>query len=458
MARPDDGRRIRHRTTGAAALAAALACAFGAATALAEPSAVEGARPAQAQAAAQAPSKAPIAIEARLREAGSRARLEFDLSENVAVEAFALDEPDRIVVELPEVNFQIDPAIGRPAAGRRGAKGKAEGLVESFRFGQFAPGKSRIVIDLARPAKIERATVASIAGGKPARLTLELVGATREAFRAGLRAPEASRAAAAGPAPERKPGEKPMVIIDPGHGGVDSGAFGRSGLVEKDIVFEFARELAKRLEAGGKLRVTMTRESDAFVALDERVRIARGAGAALLVSVHADSLKQAAGVAGATVYTVSERASDAEAERVAESENAADRAAGADQTEASGEVADILFDLTRRETRAFAHLYSRSLVGYLGRATRLNKNPNRSAGFKVLKAPDVPSVLLELGYLSSEKDAQAMASPEWREKTTQAVAKSIETFLADPARAAEAGPGAGPAVAASGVAGAPQRR
>ncbi|MBL8586944.1 MAG: N-acetylmuramoyl-L-alanine amidase, partial [Methylobacteriaceae bacterium] len=138
--------------------------------------------------------------------------------------------------------------------------------------------------------------------------------------------------------------------------------------------------------------------------------------------------------------------------------NAADRAAGAEAVETSGDVADILFDLTRRETRAFAHLYSRTLVGYLGKATKLNKNPSRSAGFKVLKAPDVPSILLELGYLSSEKDAQAMASPEWRERATRAVAQSIEAFLADPARAAEATPAVATSEAAAGVAEAPRPR
>lgn len=457
MERPADGgrkfgARIRAALIRTALAAAAFACALA-------PARAEAPTPESKPAAAAKPG-APIAVEARLREAGTRARLEFDLSEETPVTAFALAEPDRIVVELPEVNFQIDPAVGRAPGGRRGVRGKAEGLVESFRFGQFAPGKSRIVIDLARPARIERATAQSIAGGKPARLTIELSAATAEQFRANVR-PAAAPPASAGVAPPpAAPGQKPLVIIDPGHGGVDSGAYGRSGLVEKDVVFEFARDLARKIEAGGKLRAAMTRESDVFVSLDERVRIARASGAALLVSVHADSIKDAAGVAGATVYTMADRASDAEAARIAESENAADRAAGADLTESAGDVADILSDLTRRETRAFAHLYARSLVGYLSKATRLNKNPNRSAGFKVLKAPDIPSVLLELGYLSSEKDAQAMASPEWREKATQAVARSVEAFFAEPGtRQTEAVDATTTStVAGRGVAAPPQRR
>ncbi len=423
MAEPAGGRRSIAAFARAALAVAALCCV-----------------PVRAETpAAGAKPGAPIAVDARLREAGARARLEFDLSEEVKIDAFALAGPDRIVVELPEVNFQIDPSLGRPSGGRRGVRAKGEGLVESFRFGHFAQGKSRIVVDLARPARIERASVASIAGGKPARLTIELGAVSRETFQAAVRPASAPAPAAAASSPPSGAGQKPLVIVDPGHGGVDSGAYGRSGLIEKDVVFEFSRDLVRRIEANGRLRATMTREADVFVSLDERVRIARASGAALLVSVHADSIKDAAGVAGATVYTVADRASDAEAARIAESENAADRAAGADQTESAGDVADILSDLTRRETRAFAHLYARSLVGYLSKTTRLNKNPNRSAGFKVLKAPDIPSVLLELGYLSSEKDAQAMASPEWRDKATQAVARSVEAFFADPgARQGEA--------------------
>ncbi|MBK9082112.1 MAG: N-acetylmuramoyl-L-alanine amidase [Rhizobiales bacterium] len=414
----------------------------------------------------------PVAVDARMVEANGRTRLEFDLSRSVAATAFVLADPDRVVVELPEVNFHLDPAVGRPGGAlkaRPGAHARSGRLIESYRFGHFAAGRSRIVIDLGRPARIERAAAEPIGEGGLARLVVELSPESREGFRAAAAraAPRAERpagqaaAASKGEAGKGEAGKgeagKPLVVIDPGHGGVDTGASGVSGLVEKEVVFDFARDLARKLRATGQFRVAMTRETDVFVPLDERVTIARGAGAALLVSIHADSIKQAAGVAGATVYTVSDRASDAEAARVAESENSADRAARVDATEASGEVADILFDLTRRETRAFAHLYSRTLIGYLGKATKMNKNPARSAGFKVLKAPDVPSVLLELGYLSSEKDAQALASPEWRDRATTSVSQSISAFLARGGER-EAGAEAAGAVATSAVAEGSQRR
>ena len=341
--------------------------------------------------------------------------------------AFVLSDPDRVVVELPEVAFRVEPDR------RAGAKG----LVRSYRYGQFAQGRSRVVIDLARPAKIVRAEAATFSrdGLGPARLTIALAPDSREAFRAAARRNAAlaqETGSPALPAPERS--EKPVVVIDAGHGGVDSGAISHAGgdreILEKTVVLDFARDLSAALEADGRFKVIMTRSSDVFVALEDRVRLARSASAALFVSIHADSLRSAQGVSGATVYTVSDRASDAEAARIADSENAADREAGVDSTETSGDVADILFDLTRRETRAFAHLFSRDLVARMSKATTMHKIPNRAAGFKVLKAPDVPSVLIELGYLSSDKDVKAMTSPDWRARSAQAVAEAIRAFMA----------------------------
>jgi N-acetylmuramoyl-L-alanine amidase len=224
---------------------------------------------------------------------------------------------------------------------------------------------------------------------------------------------------------------KPVIVLDPGHGGVDVGAMGRQHAVEKSVVLDFAKALATRLRAGGQYKVVMTRDDDTFVPLGERVRIARRQGAALFVSIHADTLSGGGdSVQGATVYTVSDRASDAEAARVAESENKADAAAGVEAKEEAGDVNDILFDLTRRETRAYSHVFAHSLTQYWKVAARLNKNPSRSAGFVVLKAPDVPSVLLELGYLSNDQDAGQLTSPVWRDKAAEQVARAIDAFFA----------------------------
>ena len=221
---------------------------------------------------------------------------------------------------------------------------------------------------------------------------------------------------------------KPVIMIDPGHGGIDRGAVVK-GLIEKELVFDFAKAVAAKLDADGRFKVVMTRDDDNFVPLSERVRMARDGNAALFLSIHADTLSEAADVSGATVYTVSDRASDREAARVAEKENQSDAAAGLDQSGDDSNVSGILFDLTRRETRAYSQFFARTLVNYWRITGRLNKNPRRSAGFRILKAPDVPSVLLELGYLSNEKDGLALNSAHWRDKASSQVAEAIDAFF-----------------------------
>lgn len=372
----------------------------------------------------------PMALAAHLERGEAGTRLSFDLSVALAANAYVLEGPDRIIVDLPEVNFQIDPAVGR-------LRGEAGGLVRSFRFGLFAPGRSRIVIDLAAPASLLKVSTESIAGGDPSRLTIELVRSDRAAFHK-----VAAAAAAVLPAADAAPARpastpdttgalpRPVIVIDPGHGGIDPGASGLGGVVEKNVVFDFATVLADKLRATGRYAVVMTRDGDTFVSLGDRVRIARDANAALFVSVHADTLSVSGAVTGATVYTASDRASDAEAARVAELENRADAVAGIEAAPMPSGVNDILFDLTRRETRTYAHMFQRTLVGYWEKIARLNKNPERAAGFKVLQAPDVPSVLLELGYLSSDRDVKALTSPDWRNGATGSVIAAIDSFFA----------------------------
>jgi N-acetylmuramoyl-L-alanine amidase len=226
-------------------------------------------------------------------------------------------------------------------------------------------------------------------------------------------------------------------VIDPGHGGVDVGAAGKHGELEKSIVFEFAKTLKATIESQGRLRVLLTRSDDVFIALDDRVRFARQHGAALFLSIHADTLGSP-NVEGATVYTVASRASDAEAAKIAQNENFADQSAGLDQKAEAEEIGDILFDLTRRETRALARDFSASLVSKWREAGSLNKNPSRSASFVVLKAHDVPSALLELGYLSSAKDLANLVSPEWRERAARTTVDAINAYFSARDNAARA--------------------
>jgi N-acetylmuramoyl-L-alanine amidase len=221
-----------------------------------------------------------------------------------------------------------------------------------------------------------------------------------------------------------------VVAIDPGHGGVDNGTQS-SGQTEKDLVLAFGLALRDRLEKGGKYHVVMTRTDDTFIPLNDRVRIARSQSAALFVSIHADALPKAEGDAqGATIYTLSDKASDAEAERLAEAENRADAIGGVNLTDEPTEVADILIDLAQRETRTFSNRFARLLMGEMKNVARLHKRPLKSAGFRVLKAPDVPSVLVELGYVSNKGDLEHLASESWRNRTAGSMAQAINAFLA----------------------------
>jgi N-acetylmuramoyl-L-alanine amidase len=300
------------------------------------------------------------------------------------------------------------------------------------------------VIDLAQPACVAKVETRRLVRNGPAsRLTLELKACAAAAFAAAAldHAPPPAETAAA-PAPAVAKSGLPVIVLDPGHGGIDGGAFGVDGAIEKTLVYDFAEALRMRLEASGRYRVVMTRVGDQYVSLEDRVAKGRAAGAALFVSIHADTLRQARSVAGTTVYTCSDRASDAEAQRIAERENDADRLAGEEKKKAADPgVADILFDLERRETRASAHKFSHGLVARLADAGGLNRNPERSAGFVVLKAPDFPSVLVELGFLSNAQDVANLKTPAWRDKTAEAMRTAIDGFFGYAAPA--------PAVAAS---------
>jgi N-acetylmuramoyl-L-alanine amidase len=384
---------------------------------------------------------APVAVAARLSQDQGGAKLVFDLSRIVAASASALASPNRIVVDMPEVNFQLDPSVGRVAALRD------DSLVKDFRFGLLAAGKSRIVVDLARTACPADVSTRPIVDGAPAaRLTIDLKPCDPSAFAALVRSPPVSAASA----PDAPTLAQPRVIVlDPGHGGVDGGANGLGGVQEKTLVFEFCTELKRQLDATKRYRVVMTRDADQYVDLDDRVDLARAANAALFISVHADALSEDADVSGSTVYTVADRASDAEAARIAARENAADRDPGGRKRQDDPDVADILFDLRRRETRTFAHIFSRGLVESLRGAAKLNHNPERSAGFVVLKAPEFPSVLVELGYLSNPQDVRSLTSPEWRAKAAGAMVNAIDSFFSGTEKPTTA-PSGEPGIALSG--------
>jgi len=230
--------------------------------------------------------------------------------------------------------------------------------------------------------------------------------------------------------PPRDAKAKPLLVIDPGHGGIDPGASGLKGEAEKDIVLAVAKAMKAIIEQDGRIEVQLTREDDRFIALGERVAFGRARGAALFVSLHADSLSGEKDVRGASVYTLSDRASDANAARAAEKENRADLLAGVDVTEEQREgVDDILFDLARRETRLFSQIVARRSVAALESGSRVHKTPLRSAGFRVLRAPDMPSILVELGYLSNPDDLAALSSDAGRNQLAKSLGRALVDFM-----------------------------
>jgi N-acetylmuramoyl-L-alanine amidase len=418
-----------------------LRCALLCAAALLYSGATAG-RAAESQSSDQA-SNPPVASDVRLAGDVNQTRFILDLDKTIQFRAFTLADPYRVVVDIPQVSFQLPAGAG--SAGR--------GLIKAFRYGLVMPGGSRIVFDLTGPARIKNSYVLDAANGQPPRLVVELEEVDRTTFvqslgadsRPELRPAIADAADTAVPVtaaiaakPATPVDSRPVIVIDPGHGGIDNGT--QSGSEnEKTLVLGFGLALRDRIEKTGKYRVVMTRSDDTFIPLADRVRIARNESAALFVSIHADALPRHEGDAqGATIYTLSDRASDAEAGRLAEAENKADAIGGVNLTEEPTDVADILIELTQRETRTFSNRFARLLVGEMKNTARMYKHPLKSAGFKVLKAPDVPSVLIELGYVSNKGDLENLVSESWRSKTVGSIAQAIDAFFAK--RLATAGP------------------
>jgi N-acetylmuramoyl-L-alanine amidase len=365
----------------------------------------------------------PIATDARIGGDESQTRFVLDLSRKIDLHVFTLADPYRLVVDIPQVTFRLPPKAGE--TGR--------GLIKAFRFGLVMAGGSRIVIDLDKPARVEKAFVVDATEAAPARLVLELAATDRENFLRKVVLDQRFAHAQAQPSRDQSssPGDtRPLIVLDPGHGGIDTGTKGPNGQMEKDIVLDFAKRLREKVETGGKYRVLLTRSDDTFVPLAERVRFAREAGAALLISIHADSLPRREGDAqGATVYTLSETATDPAAARLAEQENRADVIAGVDLKDQPDDVADILIDLAQRETKTFSVQFADKLIAVMKRTTRLHKEPVKSAGFRVLRAPDVPSVLVELGYVSNKEDLQSLSSDSWRDRTADSMAAAIDGYF-----------------------------
>jgi N-acetylmuramoyl-L-alanine amidase len=359
----------------------------------------------------------------------ARTRIVMQLDDDAPLNWFLLRSPHRLVVDLPQTSFAIVPDDLKP-----------RGLVTNVRYGKISDDHSRMIFTAKGPFTVDGISVVKNESSPGYRLVADIVASSEADFEAALakQAGGAPKATVAADDPvdvkPTSPGKPFTIVIDPGHGGIDGGAEGVGGTIEKNITLAFGLELRAALEKVGRYRVYMTRDDDRFLPLDERVRIARQDEADLFISIHADTIS-IKGIRGATVYTVSDKASDAAAAAVATRENLSDDLAGVEITEANHDVADILVDLIRRETHSFSIRFARSLVGQLSSSIEMINHPHRFAGFRVLRAPDVPSVLVELGYLSNPKDETELRDPKWRAKAVESMCKAISQFAAARTRA-----------------------
>ena len=332
--------------------------------------------------------------------------LNLHLSQGVPYRVFTLDGPERLVLDFREVDWG---AVDGPALDQ-------SERVTALRMGGFRPGWSRMVVDLDGPYALESADLQLVAQTGHAKLEVVLTPSEAEAFALAVGAPDLPgwEVPKTEEPVQAAPKDGPMLImLDPGHGGIDPGA-DQGGVLEKDLMLLFAIELKELLVRSGDVEVMLTRNSDSFVSLERRVAIAHQAGADLFLSLHADALSEGH-AHGATVYTLSESASDAASAALAERHDRTDILAGIDLSGQDDVVADILIDLARMETQPRADRLAEALrLGIKQRGLKLTGRPMRSAGFSVLKSPDIPSVLLELGFLSSPKDRGNLKNPEWR--------------------------------------------
>lgn len=403
-------------------------------------------------------AKPVTALAARVAGDDSKTRFVTDLTVPVSYSVYVLPNPYRVMIDLPDVSFDLPPNAG----------GEPLGLVRAYRFGPLGNGRSRIVIDATGPVLIGKSFLVKPEAGQPARLVVDLVKTDEKTFMMAHAADQATRpppvksavesgadagaaddaaaTASVAPLPPPKPdnepapaaAERPMpakradgrrvIVIDPGHGGIDPGAVGVRRTREKDVVLAFSRALRDRLKENKNYEVVMTRDDDTFLSLKQRVGVARKNQADLFIAVHADRVRGRM-VRGATLYTLSDKATDAEAEALAQKENRADIIGGIDLATENEEVTDILIELAQRETKHHSIFFAKKAATQLKLVTHVTGKPMRSAGFVVLKAPDVPSVLLELGYLSNKADEALLVSPKWQAEVAKAMVKAIDAYF-----------------------------
>lgn len=355
-------------------------------------------------------------------------RIVLDISEKTAnYRVFTLQDPNRIVVDLPTYKWDPSTAIN----------GK-QSLINTYRYGALDPQTSRLVFETNQAAHVENVFfLPPLSSGKPHRMVIDVAsgaGSMKIFGHNPMDLPDSEIAPSAkidAPSPPITPNPyyKKTVVIDAGHGGKDPGAISKSKIKEKNITLAIAKKLKATLEATGRYNAVLTRDGDYYIKLRQRVAIAREKNADLFISIHADSLHKNS-VRGSSIYTLSENASDKESARLAERENRSDIIAGVSLDEEVDEVANILIDLAMRDTMNQSKMFANLVVKHFQEGgIKLLGNTHRFAGFAVLKAPDVPSILIETGYLSNYRDASLLNSPEHQKKIAQSILSAVDTYF-----------------------------
>jgi N-acetylmuramoyl-L-alanine amidase len=368
---------------------------------------------------AQADAEKPLlAFAARIAGDDARTRIVIDFEEKPEFSVHYVAAPERVVIDLPATAF-----------GFASEDLAARGLFSDIRFGAMDDTSARIVLTAKRPVQLILSEVQEGEDGE-FRLVLDAEMATPEVFANLVREERWDGGDEARTEATVQPAEDDVftVALDAGHGGIDTGAIGAATKTpEKTITLSFARALEERLNKQDGVRAFLTRDSDKFLSLSERVTLARQAKADLFISLHADTLSQK-DIRGATVYTLSDRASDRMAENLAARENLSDQLAGISLKDGPPEVADILLDLTRRETQVFSIALARNVLKSFEGQVGLINNAHRYAGFQVLRAPDIPSVLLELGFLSNTEDEKLLLDEAWKTKVSNLLAEAVNRY------------------------------
>ena len=370
----------------------------------------------------------------RLGVHDAKTRIVMDVKGPISYKYFLLANPYRLVLDMLEVDFELNPVSGVLTGG-----------VLGYRFGLLQPGISRVVIDLSKPLLVDKHFIIK-PGAKPqSRLVIDLIPTTRSKFLDHVRKSRNQKTVGLlklkseeqkhqtnqefkNKFSQKKISKSKIIVLDPGHGGVDPGAIGIRGTYEKKIVLMAAKSIKEILAKSGRYNVILTRKSDRFIPLRKRVAIARHARADLFISLHADSIKNGA-VRGATVYTLSENASDREAAQLAERENKSDLIVGIDLDAESQEVTDILIDLVQRETMNQSAVLADAIVQEVTKSIKTHRRPHKFAGFAVLKALDIPSILLEMGYLSNIKDETLLNTDAFQKKLGRAILLGLDRYF-----------------------------